>query len=184
MKRFFNFNNLLILSILGILFSCAGRKNVIQQADDILDAVTKYQQEIQQADALKFTQIEQFLKTAQTTQIQPQTLENAQLLLAETKKKQLTLEKMTSEEIDNYDESTQKLLVQLAKIQHENPASESLKKQFEQIQELDNQDLIRRIRYDRAVRRWNTLVKKSKRKLRKSKVYQQAQSLPLFAIEE
>jgi len=176
---------LLTVFISGAFFSCISSKSATLRADDIFDMITQNLEAMKQADTVKLRKVNQFIKVAQKNlSVNQRQIQATKKRLEIVHGRTLNLKKMTSEEIDNYDLATKKLLEQLEKIQKLNPKNKHLETLFREIKEIDSQDLSRRVAYDRAVIEWNQLLKKSGKRLRQNQKYAQAQFLPIFTILE
>lgn len=169
------------IALLLAFSSCVSQKNLVLQADDIFQGITKNMNAIQEAEKLKFSKIAQFIKLAQIKTLNNEDAKYAETLFESMKKRQLNLKKMRSQDIDKYDDMTKKLLVKLTEMERANK-NDALSKKLQEIKKIDNQDVIRRANYDKSVLTWNELLHKSDKKLRKIKKYQKAQLLPLFTI--
>jgi hypothetical protein len=173
--------------ILG-LSSCRPSQELAIKANDLSSEVRSAWDQLEQADSRKFKLIRAVGK-----EIKKQKNYNKQLTdslhywLQTTEKLRLTGEKMiVSDNIDRYDEATKQLLDMLSR------ASESLslpcepcKQLTDSIKAIDNDDLVRRIYYDKKASLFNEFLNTEKTNLLKIKAkYGQMKPLPLFSLSE
>ena len=143
---------------------------------------------LEKHDQEKINQIRKLLSLFKNIpEIKPQQTDTLNLLLEDLEKKRLNKAKMAvSENIDAYDLATEKLLSHIKSVLETAPQDKrnaEIDSIWSQIQETEEGDILRRIRYDDYVEEMNQILRNQRDSLKFAKKYRKLQPIPKFALE-
>ncbi len=144
---------------------------------------------LEKKDLEKINQIRKLLNLFKNMpEIKPQQSDTLSLLLEDLEKKRLNKANMAvSENIDTYDLATEKLLKNIKSVLETLPQEKrnaEIDSVWSQIQETEEGDILRRIRYDDYAEEMNQILRNQRDSLKfAKKKYRKLQPIPKFALE-